>query len=81
MPIFEYKCNQCDTKFEILHKSVNNLEHVVCPECQSSDNRKLLSGFSASTGSSGDYNQGSCASGNCGINYSSPCASGMCGLN
>lgn len=78
MPIFEYKCNKCSNKFEILHKSANNIEQVLCPECQSEDNKKLFSAFSAS-GSSRDN---SCVSGSCGVEPSyGGCSSGMCGLN
>ena len=80
MPIFEYKCKKCNTKFDILHKSSSNLGDVVCPNCQSTENQKLLSTFS-STGFSSPAS--SCESGNCGVqpNYSGGCSSGLCGLN
>lgn len=81
MPIFEYKCKQCDNKFEILHKSSVNQEEVTCPKCNSKENKKLLSTFSAS-GFSSSSNAG-CESGSCGVqpSYGGGCASGMCGLN
>ena len=47
MPIFEYKCKQCNSKFEVLHKSSLNQEEVSCPKCNSIENQKLLSTFSA----------------------------------
>ena len=47
MPIFEYKCKQCNSKFEVLHKSSLNQEEVSCPSCNSKENQKLLSSFSA----------------------------------
>lgn len=82
MPIFEYKCNGCGKKFDVLHKSSVNLEDVVCPACQSTDNKKLLSTFSASMGSSSGYDSGSsCSDGSCGVPSYGGCASGMCGLN
>ena len=34
MPLFEYKCSDCNAKFEILHKSSVNQEDVFCPECK-----------------------------------------------
>jgi len=81
MPIFEYKCNECGTKFDFLHKSINNIEDVNCPSCNSEDNKKLLSSFSASMGSSSSSSFG-CADGSCGIPApSGGCASGMCGIN
>jgi putative FmdB family regulatory protein len=80
MPIFEYKCNDCGKKFDILHKSSTNLEEVICPDCQSKNSKKLLSSFSASVGSSG-FDTPSCATGNCGVPSYGGCANGMCGLN
>jgi len=80
MPIFEYKCKQCNTKFEVLHKSSLNQEEVSCPKCNSKENKKLLSSFSATGFSS---NSNSCENGSCGVepSYSGGCSSGMCGLN
>lgn len=81
MPIFEYKCNDCGKKFDILHKSSTNLEEVVCPDCQSKNSKKLLSSFSASM-SSASFDAPSCSTGNCGVpSYGGGCANGMCGLN
>jgi putative FmdB family regulatory protein len=79
MPVFEYKCSKCETKFEVFHKSSSNPEEVVCPKCSSKENKKLFSSFAASvsSGSSGD----SCASGSCGVPSFGGCANGMCGLN
>lgn len=82
MPIFEYKCNDCGKKFDILHKSSTNLEEVICPECQSKNSQKLLSTFSASMGSSSSFDSGSsCSDGSCGVPSYGGCSSGMCGLN
>ncbi|MFZ0456682.1 MAG: zinc ribbon domain-containing protein [Ignavibacteriaceae bacterium] len=80
MPIFEYKCRECGTKYEVLHKSSENQNDIICPKCSSSNNKKLLSTFSASMGDSG-YSGNSCATGNCDVPSSGGCASGFCGLN
>ena len=81
MPIFEYKCNNCNEKFDFLHKSSVNIEKVHCPSCGSNENKKLLSSFSASISGSSGYS-GGCADGSCGIPApSSGCSSGLCGLN
>ena len=81
MPIFEYKCNDCETKFDFLHKSINNIIEVNCPVCNSEDNKKLLSSFSTLMGSSSNSTLG-CADGSCEIPAPmGGCASGMCGLN
>ena len=81
MPIFEYKCSKCESKFEILTKSSND-NRISCPECDSSKVKKLFSAFSASTGSV-SYSDNSCATGNCNVDVPSVggCARGMCGLN
>ncbi len=82
MPIFEYQCEECKTKHEVLHKSSLNQEEVSCPNCKSKKNKKLLSTFSASIGGSESYSGSSCASGNCDLpSPAGSCASGMCGLN
>lgn len=80
MPVFEYQCKSCNTKYEVFHKSSVKQEDVSCPECNSKENKKLFSSFSATISNSGNY-QGSCASGNCDIPSGGGCASGMCGLN
>lgn len=82
MPLFEYKCKDCGRKFDVLHKSPTNLEEVICPDCQSKNSQKLLSTFSASTGSSNFDSGSSCADGSCGMpSFGGGCANGMCGLN
>ncbi|MFO7525867.1 MAG: zinc ribbon domain-containing protein [Ignavibacteriaceae bacterium] len=82
MPVFEYKCNDCNSKFEVLHKSSVNQEDVSCPECNSIHNKKLFSSFSASVEGSSSYSGDSCSTGNCNTNASfGGCSSGLCGLN
>jgi len=56
MPIYEYKCSDCDSKFEVLVFSQN--EKIICEKCGSENSERLLSGF-ASTVSSSDSG-GSC---------------------
>lgn len=80
MPIFEYKCKSCGSKFEVFHKTLSNPDDVVCPKCNSKESQKVFSTFSSagfSASSSG------CETGNCGIepSYSGGCSSGLCGLN
>lgn len=81
MPIFEYKCKDCNSTFELLTKANGN-EGIICPECHSSNNQKLFSAFSTSAGSS-SYSVDNCVSGNCNIDDTTigGCSNGMCGLN
>jgi len=43
MPIYDYRCTECDATFEIFHREDPVTEKVSCPECQSLDIRKLVS--------------------------------------
>lgn len=79
MPIFEYKCSECNTKFEVLHKSATREDEVSCPNCNSFKNKKLFSTFSSSINSNANFSSESCSSGNCGLPENG-CPSGLCGL-
>jgi len=81
MPIFEYQCQDCNSKYEILHKSISSKEEVYCPDCRSKNNKKLISTFSSMESGSSDYSGPNCATGNCDIPSYGGCSSGMCGLN
>ncbi|MBL7129674.1 MAG: zinc ribbon domain-containing protein [Ignavibacteria bacterium] len=81
MPIFEYQCKDCKSKFEILHKSTSLKEEVLCPECHSKKSKKLISSFNSVESSNADFSNSSCATGSCDIPSYDGCTSGMCGLN
>ncbi len=42
MPNYNYRCNECNTKYEIFHKVKENLDDVVCPSCYSKSSTKLI---------------------------------------
>ncbi len=72
MPTYAYKCNDCDAKFDVFQKTVNQVTEVKCPTCSSENSKKLMSatnfsGFS-STKSFDMPSAPSCASGMCGFN-------------
>ena len=81
MPVFEYKCTDCGSKYDFFHKSSLNQSDVTCPKCGSAKSKKLFSAFATVNASDNDFASSSCASGNCNTDYSGGCASGMCGLN
>jgi len=64
MPIYEYKCNKCDTIFEELVFGSQTKEEVKCPLCNSSDVSRKTSSFAAgSVGASSHSGAGhSCGS-------------------
>jgi putative FmdB family regulatory protein len=79
MPIFEYRCSKCNTKFEVLHKSIQAIEEVICPNCNSNNIKKLLSTFSASVNSRSG-NPGFCSMDGASCPNASHGCGGMCGL-
>lgn len=83
MPIYEYKCSECNTKFEMFYKSTKDETKPVCPKCKSEKVSKVLSKVNAKVSGVGVYakeyvdssytseNAGSCCSGgncSCGVN-------------
>lgn len=75
MPIFEYRCDDCGTKFEKLVRRTG--EEVVCPSCGEQHLKQQLSTFAAHAhgGSKQDSPaMPSCPGGMC----RNP---GMCGMN
>jgi putative FmdB family regulatory protein len=68
MPIYEFICEHCELRFEEL---VRNGDKPRCPECSTSDIRRMLSSFavhstSANLGGGRSKNCGSCGSSSCG---------------
>jgi putative FmdB family regulatory protein len=75
MPLYEYYCSDCRTKFELL-VSHKHADDVVCTKCHSEKIRRLLSVFTSQRGGSEDSvmsempttltGGGCCGSGGCG---------------
>ena len=70
MPIYEYICEDCQTRFEKI--VLNKQQEISCPKCASKHNAIQLSVFSAgasdgsTTKSSGGFsNGGGCCGGSC----------------
>ncbi|QWV91730.1 zinc ribbon domain-containing protein [Geomonas oryzisoli] len=57
MPIFEYVCNDCGTRFEKLHKGAA-VDECNCPTCGSAKVKKGLSTFAAGSASDTKCNSG-----------------------
>jgi putative FmdB family regulatory protein len=71
MPIYEYKCQDCGTKFE---KLVRNGAEVACPSCGEQHLRQEFSTFAAHAAAPKQADGPVCPSGRC----SNPA---MCGMN
>jgi putative FmdB family regulatory protein len=79
MPIYEYRCESCAEKFEVLTRFAERDKAQVCPACESTRTRVLVSSFAfASAGESsisnfeGETGGGGCCGGACGSCGSSP---------
>jgi putative FmdB family regulatory protein len=77
MPLYEYVCSSCETRFEKLVRRFG--EEVACPACASGAVEKQLSVFavasSSATPSFAGCDTGSCGEGSC---DSGPCGGGAC---
>ena len=60
MPIYEYRCKECEERFEQLVPLRAEHPPVTCPRCGTSEIRKLLSTF-ATTENNRSTSQSSCA--------------------
>jgi len=47
MPIYEFQCKQCETRFETL---VRSSDVPACPKCQGEDLKKLISAHAVGSG-------------------------------
>lgn len=59
MPIYEYKCQKCNHKFE---KLLFDKQRIHCPKCGSINVKKLISNFNASKTPGHSCDMGSCPS-------------------
>ena len=73
MPTYAYKCESCESKFEMYHKSIPVVENVVCPSCSSDKTMKLITApnIGSMTKSAG-MDMPPCSTG--------ACNSGMCSM-
>ena len=75
MPIYEYLCADCDTRFEKLVRRWG--EAVACPACASATVDKQLSVFAVASAPAEAFS--GCGAGGCGAGEGA-CAAPACGL-
>lgn len=73
MPIYEYICNDCHTRYERIVMSAG--QEIDCPKCASKRHTLQLSVFSAGKSSDSGTSSSSAASGSC------CCTPHSCGCN
>ncbi|MBB6217246.1 putative FmdB family regulatory protein [Anaerosolibacter carboniphilus] len=72
MPVFEYKCEECEKIFDVLVKTSDRDQGQKCPHCQSEKVKKLFSTFGIGRNST---------SRPCGVPNTTPCGGGCgCGM-
>lgn len=58
MPIFDFKCQECGNKFDLMISNADK-EKVKCPSCTSINIKQLLSGFNTGSTKGFGFNTGS----------------------
>jgi putative FmdB family regulatory protein len=77
MPIYEYRCEDCAEKFEVLTSYANREQVQICPDCESTRTRVLVSTFAAFDATSEEGASASLGGGGCGPG----CCGGACHAN
>jgi putative FmdB family regulatory protein len=76
MPIYDYRCNECKTLYDVFHKGKEIVEDIHCPLCGSVQYKKLMSLPTIVThGKTAEQ----CDSNECGLDKS--CCGTACGLH
>ena len=60
MPIYEYRCQECGQKFELLQRLGAGSEEVSCPKCGASKPVKQFSVFTSQGTSRSECESGVC---------------------
>jgi putative FmdB family regulatory protein len=74
MPIYDYRCDDCGSTYDILHKVREVAEDVICPSCNSTKHTRLISAPSIRMNTSSTKTTSEAPAPGC-------CMGGACGLN
>jgi putative FmdB family regulatory protein len=75
MPIYEYRCQECQHSFDVLTSFTQRDKAQVCPNCESRRTRVMVSSFAAIGGGTEEFSStlpmapsggGGCCGGACG---------------
>ncbi len=78
MPIYDYKCSECGTTYDVYHKTREVAEDIVCPSCSSTKHTRLMSVPAAAVMASGSSTNASAAPS---CESGGGCCGGACGMN
>jgi putative FmdB family regulatory protein len=76
MPIFDYRCNNCKTLYDVFHKGKEIIGDILCPSCGSNQYTKLMSVPSILSKGNTEL---PCNPNSCGMDMSR--CGGVCGMN
>ena len=62
MPLYEFKCAECNDEFEELVRSSSAIAEVKCPECGSQQVRRKVSLFASKMSAGGSFSPAPAAS-------------------
>lgn len=71
MPVYEYRCKDCDTTFDKLVRSSDD-SSVTCKSCSSENVRRMVSSFAMVGGYDDTFTAssgGGCCGGSCGCGH------------
>jgi len=75
MPLYEYRCNECNSEFDTLVRTPAAADDVTCRTCESANVHRLVSGFATVGGYDDEYvsrsssPSGGCCGGSCGCGH------------
>jgi len=75
MPLYEYRCQECDGRFDRLVQTFASAEAVQCQSCDSPNVRRLVSSFASFVGGLDEpvaarpSTGGGCCGGSCGCGH------------
>jgi putative FmdB family regulatory protein len=49
MALYEYKCSNCEERFELMRSMSASDEPAECPECGGAESRRMISNFASIT--------------------------------
>ena len=73
MPLYEYRCPDCQGRFEIIQHLGTSAAETVCPACGARHVERQLSTFAVANGGSGSHSKSAsesfagCGGGQCGM--------------
>jgi putative FmdB family regulatory protein len=69
MPLYEYRCQSCQKRFEVLQRIGEDATGLECPKCGEAKLEKLFSTFASTMSGSSDSAPAACERPGCGSGF------------